>query len=204
MAEIRHPPVEVGSFSHYLQGLYTSQVVQDFFHQLYQAWRVMTFSEPWIRSNLGTSQQPLNTAIYGEKGIFAVLAVFWYEGAPNILYKSKDKGIQTLWGHSLWRLSFGASPHISPTTVHNRCVQSAGGQHCDRFSIAGLQEIEAIGAVTMKCPAGKDEGETVQGSRSLTGRGLMVWPLSLVIGMDKCRTSWRPCAFMPYLCTEKM
>lgn len=42
--------------------------------------------------------------------------------------------------------------------VHNRCVQSAGGQHRDRFSIAGLQEIEAIGPVTMKRPAGERWG----------------------------------------------
>ena len=31
------PPVEVGSFSHYLQRVYTSQLVQDFFHQQYHS-----------------------------------------------------------------------------------------------------------------------------------------------------------------------
>ncbi len=34
-SEIRRAPVEVGSLSHYLQGFFTSQVVQDFFHQQY-------------------------------------------------------------------------------------------------------------------------------------------------------------------------
>ena len=29
-------PVEVGSLPHYLQGFYTSQMVQDFFHQQYR------------------------------------------------------------------------------------------------------------------------------------------------------------------------
>ena len=99
---------------------------------------------PWIQSSLGKSQQHF-AAIYGEKGIFAVLAVFWYEGAQNSSYKSKHKGGILFEGFRL---------------VHNRCVQSAGGQHCDRFSIAGLQEIEAVGTVTMKRPAGKDGGET--------------------------------------------
>ena len=32
-SEIRRSPGEVGSLSHYLQGFYTSQMVQDFFHQ---------------------------------------------------------------------------------------------------------------------------------------------------------------------------
>ena len=35
ISEIRRSPVEVGSLSHYLQGFYTSQAVQDFFHQQY-------------------------------------------------------------------------------------------------------------------------------------------------------------------------
>ena len=35
-SEIWRSPVEVGSFSHYLQG-FTSQVVQDFFHQQYHS-----------------------------------------------------------------------------------------------------------------------------------------------------------------------
>ena len=37
-SEIWRSPVEVGSLSHYLQGEYTSQVVQDCFHQQYHAW----------------------------------------------------------------------------------------------------------------------------------------------------------------------
>jgi len=36
MEEIRHPPVEVGSLSHSLQGFVNFQVMQDFFHQEYE------------------------------------------------------------------------------------------------------------------------------------------------------------------------
>ncbi len=35
MAEIQRSPVEVGSFFTLFSGFYTSQVVQDFFHQQY-------------------------------------------------------------------------------------------------------------------------------------------------------------------------
>ena len=70
---------------------------------------------------------------------------------------------------------------LAPTShlpqVHNRCVQSAGRQHCDRFSIAGLQEIEAIGPMTMKRPAGKI-GEKQSGKPKLDRQrvaGLAVW-----------------------------
>ena len=45
-SEIRRSPVEVGSLSQYLQGFimsYTSQVVQDFFHQRYQVSCLLKF-----------------------------------------------------------------------------------------------------------------------------------------------------------------
>ena len=45
-SETRRLPVEVGSLSHYLRGFYTSQVVQDFFHQ--QQWFVDEGEPNWM------------------------------------------------------------------------------------------------------------------------------------------------------------
>ena len=57
--EIRreNSPVEVGSLSHYLQGFFSSQVVQDFFHQQYDAiswvrYLSFTFTHNWGNNGL--------------------------------------------------------------------------------------------------------------------------------------------------------
>ena len=44
MEEIRRSPVAVGSLSHYRQGFFTSQLVQDFFHQQYVGFTTFMFA----------------------------------------------------------------------------------------------------------------------------------------------------------------